>query len=88
MLAGEQTLQDIMLNDLDWYARTRHHAAPRQEIVEIDRNARKVIAADGTRRAYDRLLLATGSNPFILPVPGKELDGVLDLSRHRRHRTR
>jgi nitrite reductase (NADH) large subunit len=36
-----------------------------------------VIADDGTREPYDRLLIATGSNPFILPVPGKELQGVI-----------
>ena len=36
-----------------------------------------MIADDGTTAPYDRLLLATGSNPFVLPVPGKELDGVI-----------
>src|SRR5258706_10978396 len=41
------------------------------------RVAKRVIAADGTEAEYDRLLLATGSNPFILPVPGVKLDGVI-----------
>lgn len=36
-----------------------------------------MIAADGAESPYDRLLLATGSNPFILPIPGKDLDGVI-----------
>ncbi|MBC7992577.1 MAG: NAD(P)/FAD-dependent oxidoreductase, partial [Rhizobacter sp.] len=48
-----------------------------KKIVEVDRNKRVVKAADGTEQAYDRLLIATGSNPFILPVPGKELEGVI-----------
>jgi nitrite reductase (NADH) large subunit len=39
--------------------------------------ARKVIADDGTEADYDRLLLATGSTPFILPVPGNDLPGVI-----------
>ena len=39
--------------------------------------ARIVVADDGTEAPYDRLLLATGSNPFIPPLPGKELDGVI-----------
>ncbi|MBC7624405.1 MAG: NAD(P)/FAD-dependent oxidoreductase [Aeromicrobium sp.] len=48
-----------------------------KKVVKIDRIAREVIADDGTREPYDRLLLATGSNPFILPLPGKDLEGVL-----------
>ncbi|CAM5425287.1 3-phenylpropionate/cinnamic acid dioxygenase ferredoxin--NAD(+) reductase component [Stutzerimonas stutzeri] len=39
-------------------------------------NAR-VIADDGSEAEYDRLLIATGSNPFILPIPGKDLQGVI-----------
>ena len=42
-----------------------------------DRRTRVVKADDGTEAEYDRLLLCTGSNPFILPVPGKDLDGVI-----------
>ncbi|MEO8102409.1 MAG: FAD-dependent oxidoreductase, partial [Betaproteobacteria bacterium] len=77
VLAGEQTLPDIILNDLDWYAQHHIRLHTSKKVVKIDRRAREVIADDGTREPYDRLLLATGSNPFILPLPGKELDGVL-----------
>ena len=77
VLAGEQTLQDIVLNDLAWYEDNHIHLHTSKRIVKIDRKAREVIADDGTREHYDRLLLATGSNPFILPLPGKDLDGVL-----------
>ena len=77
VLAGEMTLKEIMLNDLDWYAANRIKLHLNKKIVKIDRVARKVIAADGTEAEYDRLLLATGSNPFILPVPGVTLDGVI-----------
>jgi nitrite reductase (NADH) large subunit len=45
--------------------------------VQIDRVRRLVRAEDGTEEPYDRLLLATGSNPFMLPVPGKDLAGVI-----------
>ena len=61
----------------DLVRRARHHAAPGQEGARIDRVKRLVHAEDGTDAAYDRLLLATGSNPFILPVPGKDLAGVI-----------
>ena len=77
VLAGEMTLKDIMLNDVDWYAEHGIRLHLNKKIVKIDRRARKVVAADGTEAEYDRLLLATGSNPFILPVPGVELEGVI-----------
>ncbi len=77
VLAGEQTLQDIVLNDLDWYRDNQIRLHTGKKVVKIDRRAREVIAGDGTREHYDRLLLATGSNPFILPVPGTDLEGVL-----------
>jgi len=77
VLAGEMTIQDIILNDWDWYRDNGITLHTGRKIVKIDRIARKVIADDGTEAEYDRLLLATGSNPFILPVPGKDLPGVI-----------
>jgi nitrite reductase (NADH) large subunit len=77
VLAGEQTLDEIVLNPLSWYE--EHHIDLKlgKKVVEVDRRRRIVRADDGTEAEYDRLLLATGSNPFILPVPGKDLDGVI-----------
>jgi nitrite reductase (NADH) large subunit len=77
VLAGEMTLKDIMLNDVDWYEKHGITLHLNRKVTTIDRRASTVIAADGTAERYDRLLLATGSNPFILPIPGKELRGVL-----------
>jgi len=77
VLAGEQTVKDIMLNDVDWYEENNIRLHLGKKIAKIDRVKRLVIAEDGTTAEYDRLLLATGSNPFILPVPGKDLDGVI-----------
>ena len=77
VLAGEQTLDEIMLNDRDWYAANGITLHLGKEVMQIDRAQRQVIAADGTAAPYDRLLLATGSTPFILPVPGKDLPGVI-----------
>ena len=77
VLAGEKTIDDIILNDRAWYEDngiTLHSGDP---VVEIDRINRKVVAASGMEVAYDRLLLATGSNPFIIPVPGSDLPGVI-----------
>lgn len=77
VLAGEMTIQDIILNDLDWYRDNGITLHTGRKIVKIDRVARKVIAEDGFEAEYDRLLLATGSTPFILPVPGNTLPGVI-----------
>jgi len=77
VLAGEMTIKDIMLNDVDWYAQNGITLLLNRTVTQIDRVRRKVIAADGTEAGYDRLLLATGSNPFMLPVPGKDLPGVI-----------
>ncbi len=77
VLSGEMTLQDIMLNDVDWYAQNNITLHLDTRIARIDRRARQVITDDGAAHTYDRLLLATGSNPFILPIPGKDLEGVL-----------
>ena len=77
VLAGEQTIQDIMLNDVDWYEQNNITLHLGKKITKIDRYRRLVIAEDGTTAEYDRLLLATGSNPFVLPVPGKDLEGVI-----------
>ena len=77
VLAGEMTLKEIMLNDEAWYAAKGIRLHLGKKVVKIDRAGRKVIAEDGTTQTYDRLLLATGSNPFILPVPGADLPGVI-----------
>ena len=77
VLAGEQTLDEIVLNPVSWYEDHGITLHLGKKVVEIDRVKRVVRAADGTTAAYDRLLLATGSNPLVLPVPGKELDGVI-----------
>ncbi len=77
VLTGEKSFPDILLNDEPWYETNGITLHKNCEVTEINRRARKVVAKDGTTAAYDRLLLATGSNPFILPVPGNNLPGVI-----------
>ncbi len=81
VLAGEQTLAQIVLNDWSWY-QDNHitlHAGWRVTSVDrVRRVARAQNAAGETlESAYDRLLLCTGSTPFMLPIPGKDLQGVI-----------
>ncbi|MFA5081684.1 MAG: nitrite reductase large subunit NirB [Hydrogenophilaceae bacterium] len=77
VLAGEQTVDEIVLNSREWYAEQGITLHTGKRVVKIDRARRYVEADDGTRADYDRLLIATGSKPFILPVPGAELPGVV-----------
>ena len=81
VLAGEQTLEQIVLNDWAWYAEhgiTLHAGCT---VTEVNRARRTVQAVRGTGETisvpYDRLTLAPGSHPRVLPIPGKDLDGVL-----------
>jgi len=82
VLAGEQAFDDIILNPLSWYEENGIKLHLGKTVTQIDR-VRRVVVADGGPQAgileepYDRLLLATGSSPFILPVPGKDLEGVI-----------
>ncbi|QXP84615.1 nitrite reductase large subunit NirB [Methylococcus sp. Mc7] len=77
VLAGEKKLDDIILNDEAWYAEHGITLHKGKKVVAIDRVRRRVRSEDGTEAGYDRLLLATGSAPFILPVPGRDLEGVV-----------
>jgi nitrite reductase (NADH) large subunit len=77
VLAGEKTVEDIMLHTREWYAAngiTLHAGDP---VLRIDRKRRVVEASSGLTVPYDRLLVATGSKPFIVPVPGHALPGVI-----------
>lgn len=77
VLAGEVGFEDIVLNDLDWYKTNHIQLVTGVRVTSIDRDMKQVIASDSQVFCYDKLLLATGSNPFILPIPGAELNGVI-----------
>lgn len=77
VLAGDKTIDDIILNSVEWYEENGITLHSNDAVSRIDRIANKVITESGKEVEYDRLLLATGSNPFIIPVPGADLDGVI-----------
>jgi len=77
VLASEQTINDIILNTPEWYAENNITLHSGKSVTEIDRIHREVACDDGTRVSYDRLILATGSNPFMIPLPGVDKEGVL-----------
>ncbi len=77
VLSGEKAYEDIITHDEAWYEQhgvTLHKSA---RVSSVDRSAKTVTAENGTIAPYDKLVIATGSNPFIIPIPGHDLDGVL-----------
>ncbi len=77
VLAGEQTIDDIVLNSVEWYAENNINLVTGDSATEISRVKKSVITESGKEFPYDRLLIATGSNPFIIPIPGADKEGVL-----------
>jgi nitrite reductase (NADH) large subunit len=81
VLAGEQTLDEIVLNPFEWYSDNHITLHAGWRVTSVDRTKR-IVYAENTQgeklsTEYDRLLLCTGSNPFMLPIPGKDLKGVI-----------
>jgi nitrite reductase (NADH) large subunit len=76
VLSGEKTYTQIVTHDDAWYA--AHNVTCRfgEAITKIDRD-RKVVVGKHGEVPYDKLVIATGSAPFIIPVPGKDLPGVV-----------
>ena len=77
VLAGDKQFADIMLHTRDWYEANNITLHAGDPVVRIDRNRRVVVSQSGFEAPYDRLLLATGSKPFVIPVPGHKLPGVI-----------
>lgn len=81
VLSGEKKIEDILINDTQWYSDNgiRLYAGPEKTAIRIERGLRTVIAQDGTCAEYDRLLIATGSSAVIANLPGKDLAGVISF---------
>jgi nitrite reductase (NADH) large subunit len=77
VLSGEKTFADIITHGDDWYAQRGVTLHRGRKVKAIDRAAKSVTAEDGTTASYDKLVIATGSMPFIVPVPGHKLPGVV-----------
>ncbi len=76
VLSGEKTYEDIVTHDDAWYAEHGVTCRFGEKVVSIDRAA-KVVHGENGDVAYDKLIVATGSTPFIIPMPGHDLKGVL-----------
>lgn len=77
VLAGDSGLKDIVLNDWDWYRDNNITFHAGHTVTKIDTANQKVVSDKGVTAAYDELILATGSLPFMLPIPGADKEGVI-----------
>jgi len=77
VLANEQTIDDIILNTREWYQENNISLYTGSKVNKIDRKKRVVYTENGSFANYDRLLIATGSKPFMLPIPGADLENVI-----------
>lgn len=77
VLEGSKTVDDIILNDWNWYKENGITLHTGTAVTRIDGESRKVIAENGLTADYDKVIIATGSNSFILPIPGSDKEGVV-----------
>ncbi|ENU30181.1 nitrite reductase small subunit NirD [Acinetobacter sp. NIPH 1852] len=79
VLSGEKTIDDIMLHPHAWYSDKGIKFIADDPAVKIDRTRKTVHTQKGESVDYDRLIIATGSSPFIPPVQGVDLKGVISF---------
>src|ERR1700754_1207298 len=77
VLSGEKEFEQIVIHGDGWYIKNGITLYKGHKVVAIDRAAKTVTSDHGLIEPYDKLVIATGSVPFILPVPGHKLPGVL-----------
>lgn len=75
-LAGEKALSDFTVHDAKWYRENKIDLRTDTEAMAIDPSAHIVTLSDDTTVHYDKLLLATGSRPRWLSIPGADSTGV------------
>lgn len=75
-LAGGITLERLLRRDLAWYKGRGIDVYLGRSVTRVEPDARTITLVDGTRVEYDKLLLATGSVPFVPPLKGVEKSGV------------
>ena len=77
VLSGEKNYDDIVTHDAEWYEANGVTCRFGERVAQIDRTAKTVTAENGDVLRYDKLLFGTGSNPFMIPLPGHDLEGVI-----------
>ncbi|UHA73237.1 nitrite reductase large subunit NirB [Paenibacillus sp. 481] len=77
VLDGSKTIDDIVLNGWDWYKENGITLHTEMSVSHIDETNQEIVTDSGKRVCYDKAIIATGSNPFMLPIPGSKKQGVI-----------
>jgi nitrite reductase (NADH) large subunit len=77
VLQGSTSFEDITINDRDWYEENNIQLFTGETVVKVDPK-NKIVKTDKNREVtYDKLIIATGSVPFVIPIPGRDKEGVI-----------
>nr|WP_154985551.1 FAD-dependent oxidoreductase [Paenibacillus xylanexedens] len=79
VLQGEHSIQDIIINDWIWYAERNIRLCTGETVHRIDTRTKFIETEAGKKETYDILILATGSSPFIPPIPGIDKERVMSF---------
>ncbi len=77
ILSGEKSFEEIVIHGDGWYVENGVKLYKGQKVKAIDRTSKTVTSEQGVSASYDKLIIATGSLPIVIPVPGHDLAGVL-----------
>lgn len=77
VLQKKMTVDEIITNPLDWYEENQIFLINNNPAVGVDPELKTVTTESGEVVPYDKLIMATGSHPFILPIPGADKEGVV-----------
>ena len=82
VLQGSISFEDLTINDRNWYEENNIQLFTGETVVKVDVE-NKIVSTDKKRNVtYDKLIIATGSVPFVLPIPGSDKEGVINLQNH------
>ncbi|MGG0845386.1 nitrite reductase large subunit NirB [Peribacillus simplex] len=77
VLQGNTSFEDIAINERNWYTKHNIQLFTGETVVKIDKVTQKIKTDKEREVYYDKLIIATGSVPFILPVTGGDKEGVI-----------
>ncbi|MBE5674170.1 NAD(P)/FAD-dependent oxidoreductase [Staphylococcus sp. SS35] len=77
ILQNKMTVEETIMNPYEWYEEHGIELITNDPVIEVDRANQSVTTANGIEVAYDKLIFATGSKAFVIPVPGSTLPSVI-----------